>query len=135
MLVLSVVAGDWPSVKEASAGNSSGEDDRAALADMWASVLDRGERSPIPQLKGVPGLLKIRVSKLVQLQAVTCGENQVIKGVNVREKAFHRLLVEDVNRLSTYISSDGLDGVLNSFCVAGDYHDVRSLRCCFLGDG
>jgi len=56
---------------------------------MWASVLDRRERSPITQLKGVPGLLKIRVSKLVQLQAVTRGENQVIKGANVRAKAFH----------------------------------------------
>jgi hypothetical protein len=70
----------------------------------------------------------------VQLQAVTCGENQVIKGVNVREKAFHRLLVEDVNRLSTYISSDGLDGFLNSFCFTGDDHDVGSLRCRLFGD-
>src|ERR1700758_3138324 len=101
---------------------------------MWASVLDRGERSPIPQLKGVPGLLKIRVSKLVQLQAVTCGENQVIKGANIREKALHSFFVGDVNCPSVCISSDRFNSLLNPFCVAGDDDDLGSLQCRLFGD-
>src|SRR5882757_1288752 len=101
---------------------------------MWASVFDRGERRPIAQFKSAPGLLEIRISKLVQLQAVTCSENQVIKSANVREKAFHSLFVGDVNRLSLCFSSDRFNGFLNSFGAAGDDHNVGPLRCRLFGD-
>src|ERR1700732_3447385 len=73
-------------------------------------------------------LLEILLSKLVQLQAVTCSENQVIKAAKVREKAFRSLFVGDVNRLSPCFSSDRLNRFLNSFGFAGDDHDLGSPR-------
>src|SRR6202007_1540845 len=79
-------------------------------------------------------LLEIHISKLAQLQAVTCRENQVIKGANLCEKALHSLFVGDVNRLSTYISSDSLDSFPNPFCFTGDDHDAGSLRYRVFGD-
>ena len=84
----------------APAGDSGRENDRAALSNLWTPVFDGGKCRPIAQFKRASRLLQIRISKRVQLQAVTCGENQVIKGTKVREKAFDSLFVRDINRLA-----------------------------------
>jgi len=63
----------------------------------------------------------------VQLQAVTCSENQVIKGAKVREKTLDSLFVRDVNRLARGISTDGLDSFLNSFLLC--WSDDDSAPC------
>jgi hypothetical protein len=46
---------------------------------MRASVFDCGERRPIAQLKGVPGLLEIRIGKRVQLKVIAGSEYQMIE--------------------------------------------------------
>src|SRR5580704_10210147 len=56
------------------ARDSGCEDDRSPLADMWASVFDRGECGPIAQFKSAPGLLEIRRCEFLQLQAIAGGE-------------------------------------------------------------
>jgi hypothetical protein len=53
---------------------------------MWASALDRGKSGPITQFKRASRLLEIRISKLVQLQTVTCSENQLVKGAKFVKK-------------------------------------------------
>src|ERR1700747_186967 len=60
------------------AGASRRENDRAALSNLWTPVFDRGKGRPITQFKRASCLLEIRNSKLVQVQTVTCSENQVI---------------------------------------------------------
>src|SRR6266853_6388919 len=88
-----------PSLVRAPACDSRCENDRAAIANLRTSIFDRGKYRPITQFKCASRLLEICLSKLVQLQAVTCSENQVIKAAKVREKAFHSLFVGDINRL------------------------------------
>ena len=63
----------------ALAGDSRRENDRAAFANLRTPVFDRGKCRPIAQFKCASRLLEIRISKLVQLQAVTGSEDQVIK--------------------------------------------------------
>jgi len=83
----------------ALASDSCCEHDRAFLANMGASVLDRGERCPITQLKGVSGLLEIRSGKVVQMQAVARGEYQMIESAKLRKERCNGSFVRDVNRL------------------------------------
>jgi hypothetical protein len=68
----------WPAIPVVS--------DRTLLADMWASVLDCGECSPIAQLKGASGLLEIRRSKVAQMQGIAGGEYQMIEAAKFRKE-------------------------------------------------
>ena len=85
--------GNYPSTVWALAGDSSRENDRAAVANLRTSIFDGGKCRPIAQFKCASRLLEIRISKVMQLQVVTCGENQVIKGANVREDLYSRALL------------------------------------------
>src|ERR1700682_5806461 len=51
--------GNNPSLLWALPGDSGGEHDRAALANILASVFNRSQYSPITQLKGASGLFEI----------------------------------------------------------------------------
>ena len=49
-------------------------------------VFNRGERSPMAQLKRTPGVLEISSGKIVHSQAVASGEYQVIESVKFGKK-------------------------------------------------
>jgi len=53
---------------------------------MRACVLDRSQSSPIAQLKSVPGFGKVRRYKLIQLQRVAGGEDQVLEITDLLEE-------------------------------------------------
>jgi hypothetical protein len=101
---------------------------------MWASVFDRGERRPIAQLKGAPGLLEICASQLVQMETIAGGKNQVIERTELCEEGFHSPFVRRFNRLPLRFSTDAFNGFLNSFGTAGGDNDLGSLRGRLLGD-
>jgi len=69
-------------------GNSGGEHDRAALANITASVFNGSQYSPITQVKGASGLLEICGGKVVQMEAIASGENQVIECAKLRKEVF-----------------------------------------------
>jgi hypothetical protein len=80
-------------------------------------VFNRGERSPIAQLKRTPGVLEISSGKIVHSQAIASGEYQVIESVKFGKKGLNCPFVRDVNRLPR-LSTYGLGGFLKSFRVA-----------------
>jgi hypothetical protein len=100
---------------------------------MWASVLDRGKRGPIAQLKGASGLLEIRRRKVAQMQAIAGGEYQVIETAKLRKEGCDGTFVRDVDGLPLCFATDTLNGLLNSFRIAGDDNDLGSLRGRLLG--
>jgi hypothetical protein len=85
---------------------------------MWASVFDRGERRPIAQLKGAPGLLEIRISKRVQMKVIAGSEYQMIERAKLCEQRDDGPFVREINLLTIHFSADGLYGLLDSFRVA-----------------
>src|SRR5580692_11241496 len=101
---------------------------------MGASVFDRGERRPIAQLKGVPGLLKVRTRKIVQTQAVARAEDQMIEFAELGKESCNGPFVRDINCLPLRCSTEGFNCFLNSFRTARDDYNARSLRCRLLGD-
>src|SRR6202049_2924121 len=100
---------------------------------MWVSVFDRGKGRPIAQLKGASGLLEIRGNELVQIEAIAGSECQVIERAKLCEQSFDGPFVRDVNRLPLCFATDTLNGLLNSFRIAGDDNDLGSLRGRLLG--
>src|SRR5580692_7404949 len=100
---------------------------------MWASVFDRGECGPIAQLKGASGLLEIRRSKVVQMQAIAGSEYQMIETAKLRKEGCNGFFVRDVNRVALCFATDSLNGFLNTFRIARDNDDVGSLRGRLLG--
>jgi hypothetical protein len=99
-------------------GNSGGEHDRAALENIFACVFNRSERRPITQLKGSSGLFEICVGKVVQVEAIACGEYQVIESTKLRKESFDGLLVRKVKRLSLRVSAKRFNRLRDSFRVA-----------------
>ena len=81
-------------------------------------VFDRGQRRPIAQLKGAPGLLEIGSCKLVQTKAVTGSEYQMIERAKLCEQSGNGLFFREINCLAVHFSADGLYGLLNAFRVA-----------------
>src|SRR5258708_40095012 len=100
---------------------------------MWASAFDRGECCPITQLKSASGLLEIRSGKLVQMQAIARGGDQMIESTKLGKEGCNGSFVRDVNRLPLCFATDTLNGLLNSFRIAGDDNDRGSLRSRLLG--
>jgi hypothetical protein len=100
---------------------------------MGASVLDRGERCPITQFKGVSGLLEIRGGKVVQMQAIARGEYQMIESAKLQKEGGNGSFVPDVNCLPLCVSTDGCNCSLNSFLTTRGDNDARSLRRRLLG--
>jgi hypothetical protein len=103
------------------------------LANLGASVFDRGERRPITQLKGVSGLLEIRGGKVVQMQAIARREYQMIENAKLRKEGGNGSFVRDVNCLPLCVSTDGCNCFLNSLLTTRGDNDARSLRRCLLG--
>jgi hypothetical protein len=99
-------------------GNSGGEYDGTALANILASVFDRSQYSPITQLKGASSLFEICVGKVLQMQAIASGENQVIESAELRKESFNGLFVREVKRVSLRVSAQRFSGFPNSFRVA-----------------
>jgi hypothetical protein len=99
-------------------GNSGGEHDRAALANTFASVFNRSQYSPITQLKGASGLFEICSGKVVQMEAIASGENQVVESTELRKESFDGLFVREVKRVPLRVSAQRFNGFLNSFRVA-----------------
>ena len=60
---------------------------------MQARVLDRSQSSPIAQFKSVPSFGKVRRCKLIQLQLVASGEDQVIEITNLLKELLNVALV------------------------------------------
>ena len=58
--------GDYPSTLRALAGNSRRENDRAAFANLWTSIFDRGKGRPITQFKCASRLPPMRGCKQFQ---------------------------------------------------------------------
>ena len=96
-----------PTLLRALSGNPGCEDTGPAL-NLWVPVFNRGERSPIAQLKRTPGVLEISSGKIVHSQAVASGEYQVIESVKFGKKGLNSPFVRDVNRLPLCVSTYGL---------------------------
>jgi hypothetical protein len=99
-------------------GNSGGEYDRAALANILASVFNRRECSPIAQLKGASGLFEICGGKVAQMEAIASGENQVVESAELRKESFDGLFVREIKRVPLRVSAQRFNGFLNSFRIA-----------------
>src|ERR1700682_2320604 len=110
--------GNNPSFLRALPGDSGGEHDRAALANILASVFNRRQCSPITQLKGASGLFEICSGKVVQMEAIASGENQVVESTELRKESFDGLFVREVKRVPLRVSAQRFNGFLNSFRVA-----------------
>src|SRR5260370_24183501 len=95
---------------------------------MGASVFDRGECRPVTKLKGASGLLEIRSSKIVQMQAVARGEYQMIESAKLGKEGCNGSFVRDVNRFALRFSADRFNRFLNSFRTTGGGNDARSVR-------
>src|SRR5258708_26966267 len=95
---------------------------------MWASVLDCGECGPIAHLKGASGLFEIGRSKVAQMQTIAGGEYQMIETAKFRKESCNGSFVRDVDRLPLGFATDTLNGLLNSFRIAGDDNDLHSFR-------
>ncbi len=110
--------GNNPSFTRALPGNSSGEHDRATLANILASVFDRSQSCPITQLKSSSGLFEVRGGKVVQMEAIASGEYQVIESAKLRKKGLDGLFVREVKGVSLRVSAKRFNRFLNSFRVA-----------------
>src|SRR3981081_2004484 len=117
---------DYPSLLRGLASDSCCEHDRAFLANIGASVFDRGECCPITQLKGASGLLEIRSGKIVQMQAVARCEYQMIESAKLGKERCNSSFVRDVNRLPQRFFTNGFNCLLNSLRTTGSVIAVRS---------
>jgi hypothetical protein len=70
------------------------------------------------QLKGVPGLLEIRISKRVQVKVIAGREYQMIESAKLCEQSGDGPFAREINCLTIHFSADGLYGLLNPFRVA-----------------
>ena len=110
--------GKSPSLLRALPGNSGGEYERTALANILASVFNRRQCRPITQLKGASGLFEICVGKVLQMEAIASGENQVIESAELRKESFDGLFVREIKRVPLRVSAQRFSGFLNAFRVA-----------------
>jgi len=106
-----------PTLLRPLSGNPGCEDTGPAL-NLRVPVFNRGERSPIAQLKRMPGVLEISSGKIVHSQAIASGEYQVIEASSLVKKGLNSPFVRDVNRLPLCVPTYGLGGFLKSFRVA-----------------
>jgi hypothetical protein len=60
--------------------------------------------------------------------AIAGGEYQVIETAKLRKEGCNGSFVRDVDRLPLCFATDTLNGLLNSFRIAGDDNDLGSLR-------
>src|SRR5258706_2574944 len=95
---------------------------------MRACVLNRSQGSPIAQLKCMPGLGKVRRYKLIQLQRVAGGEDQMIETAKFCKEGCNGFFVRDVDRLPLCFATDTLNGPLDSFRISRSDKDPCSLR-------
>jgi hypothetical protein len=99
-------------------GNSGGEHDRAALANILASVLNRSQRSPIAQLKGSSGIFEVCGGKVVQIETIASREYKVVESANLRKESFDGLFVREIKRVPLRVSVERVNGLLNSLGIA-----------------
>jgi hypothetical protein len=126
--------GDYPAALWAPAADSSCEDNGAALSNLWTFIFDRRKYRPIAQFKCSSSLLEIRNSKLVQLQAIARSEKLGDRRHRASRKGFPQPFRPARQPPVPCTSSDAVNGFLNSFCCAGDDHNLGSLRCRLFGD-
>jgi hypothetical protein len=118
----------------ALSGNSGGEDDRAALSDILAAVLNSGQCGPITQLKGSSGLLEIGRGKVLQRKVIAGRKYKVIESANRHKKSFDRPFVREINCMSLAASAERFNRFLNAFRIAGGDNDLGAVRYRLLSD-
>jgi hypothetical protein len=76
----------------------------------------------------VPGLVKVRRYKLIQLQGIAGGEDQMVEVTDILEKTLNVLLLGEIERVSFSFPVERCDGLSHPVGIARCNDCRRPLR-------